>query len=435
MNAIKSIRNNPKKSIAGALVATALGKWINGLYNDHLFRFTMCHSVEHIGTEPIKSFEQPKKITVFLNPAANSGKATTLFDKNAAPILYLSGCQITVIKSEYEGQAKQFMSVLDKPDMIVAAGGDGTVNEVVTGLLRRPDFENWRDVPIGIIPLGKTNTICRLLSNPNSDRPAKWIMESTSDLLEGKTRKMDIMKIEAETGGKPVFALSDIRWGSYRDAVEKTNKYWYFGPLKKYMTFVFASFRTSIKTSREIELSYIHPQPIPVCEVKADFKKLHQQATASILSKLFGALTWWWPWKDAVKSAYQPSIESTPVENPIQEKADVYDVKDLSLKTLEFMVTANSHDTSLKRECAALNVSAENDNFSMMDYIQNGPNRNQTGRHKALHPTTEIECSKLEIKPDNVEGTWFSVDSENYEAMPCTIEVIPNKLKMVCSSR
>lgn len=93
-------------------------------------------------------------------------KANNLFEKNAAPILHLSGVEITIVKvcspthaqinthiclcnniidffptlqTDYEGQAKKLMEVMEQTDMLIVAGGDGTLQEVITGLLRRPD--------------------------------------------------------------------------------------------------------------------------------------------------------------------------------------------------------------------------------------------------------------------------------------------------------
>lgn len=35
-----------------------------------------------------------------------------------------------VLQTEYEGQAKHYMDVLDNTDAVVVAGGDGTLSEV-----------------------------------------------------------------------------------------------------------------------------------------------------------------------------------------------------------------------------------------------------------------------------------------------------------------
>ena len=38
---------------------------------------------------------------------------------------------MSCVQTEYEGQAKKYMDVLDQPDAIVTVGGDGTVSEVI----------------------------------------------------------------------------------------------------------------------------------------------------------------------------------------------------------------------------------------------------------------------------------------------------------------
>lgn len=43
------------------------------------------------------------------------------------------------VQTDYEGQAKKIMDVMEETDILIVAGGDGTLQEVVTGLLRRPD--------------------------------------------------------------------------------------------------------------------------------------------------------------------------------------------------------------------------------------------------------------------------------------------------------
>lgn len=71
-------------------------------------------------------------------------KARTLFEKNAAPILHLSGMDVTVVKTDYEGQAKKLLELMENTDVIIVAGGDGTLQEVITGVLRRADETHYR---------------------------------------------------------------------------------------------------------------------------------------------------------------------------------------------------------------------------------------------------------------------------------------------------
>lgn len=55
------------------------------------------------------------------------------------------------------------MAALGATDSILVVGGDGTLAEVITGLLRRSDAESCSNWPIGVIPVGVTNTLARLL--------------------------------------------------------------------------------------------------------------------------------------------------------------------------------------------------------------------------------------------------------------------------------
>lgn len=72
-----------------------------------------------------------RHITVVLNPAANKRNSKVLFEKYCAPLLYLAGLAVTVVYTEYAGQAKDIADSLDpKTDALVIAGGDGTLSEV-----------------------------------------------------------------------------------------------------------------------------------------------------------------------------------------------------------------------------------------------------------------------------------------------------------------
>lgn len=69
-------------------------------------------------------------------------------------------------------------------DVIIAAGGDGTLNEVVNGMA---GLENLP--PLGIFPMGTTNDFARAMGIPK-----RW--EDYCDLvIENKTRPIDIGKV------------------------------------------------------------------------------------------------------------------------------------------------------------------------------------------------------------------------------------------------
>ena len=124
--------------------------------------------------ECIKDSSKPKLISVILNPLANGQKAKQLFDANVAPLLHLNGFQVQIFITDHEHEAKDLMSVIDKAtvDYILIAGGDGTIQEVVTGLMRKKDEANcaaYQYIPIGILPLGYNNSYFRKMNNMSSE--------------------------------------------------------------------------------------------------------------------------------------------------------------------------------------------------------------------------------------------------------------------------
>lgn len=110
---------------------------------------SFCEKAAKYGEVTIPISNEPRRITVILNPNANKRKAVDDFESYCAPILHLAGMSVEIIKTESEGHARTLISNLGSTDAIVVAGGDGTLSEVVTGLLRRTEEKTN-----GLIPLG-----------------------------------------------------------------------------------------------------------------------------------------------------------------------------------------------------------------------------------------------------------------------------------------
>ena len=73
----------------------------------------------------------------------------------------------------------------DYYDLVVCSGGDGTLDEVVTGMMKRPKKER---VPIGYIPTGTTNDFA------NSLHISRDIMEAANACVRGKSFACDVGK-------------------------------------------------------------------------------------------------------------------------------------------------------------------------------------------------------------------------------------------------
>ena len=69
---------------------------------------------------------------------------------------------------------------------IIAAGGDGTIGEVVNGMAKASKSKDDQFGPLGILPLGSANDLVDNLGLP------KDLGEAAKVIAAGKTRKMDI---------------------------------------------------------------------------------------------------------------------------------------------------------------------------------------------------------------------------------------------------
>ena len=71
-------------------------------------------------------------------------------------------------------------------DVLIAAGGDGTLNEVINGIAEQPNRPQ-----LGIIPMGTVNDFGRALHLPND------IMSAIDVIIEGHSTKVDIGKMNS----------------------------------------------------------------------------------------------------------------------------------------------------------------------------------------------------------------------------------------------
>lgn len=119
------------------------------------------------------------KVLFIANPCSGRGKLKTeLLD--ILKIFSAAGYEVTTHITTKQGNATDVvMDAKDKGyDKIICCGGDGTLNEVISGLARA-DF----DLPIGYIPAGTTNDFAKTLGiGTNMKDVAKKIVKSPEEV-------------------------------------------------------------------------------------------------------------------------------------------------------------------------------------------------------------------------------------------------------------
>jgi len=107
-----------------------------------------------------------RRLLIVYNPIAGRGRRHLL--QAVIVALRMEGAEVIVRETELAGDAERLARDIEvrQVDAIIAAGGDGTVNEVINGLLSREEGD--RVPALGVIPLGTTNVLALELALPLS---------------------------------------------------------------------------------------------------------------------------------------------------------------------------------------------------------------------------------------------------------------------------
>lgn len=123
-----------------------------------------------------------KKCTLIYNPNSGGGKKLkSSFLSEAVDVLMDYGYEPEVIFSKHRGHIIDIVSHLDKVDLVITLGGDGTFNEAMRG-----NFARSHRLLLAHIPIGTTNDIGAMFGY------GKDIISNLKLLLEGEVRKIDI---------------------------------------------------------------------------------------------------------------------------------------------------------------------------------------------------------------------------------------------------
>lgn len=124
-----------------------------------------------------------KKLLLIINPRAGKLKAkSALLD-----IITILGKSylVCVRVTEYRGHATELAREAGDYDLLVCSGGDGTLNEVIAGVL-----SGGLSIPIGYIPSGTTNDFAATLGLPTDPVKAAQL------ILKGEAQPFDIGRFD-----------------------------------------------------------------------------------------------------------------------------------------------------------------------------------------------------------------------------------------------
>lgn len=130
-----------------------------------------------------------KKMLFIYNPNAGKGLLKAKLS-DVLDIMVKAGYELTVYPTQSYRDAYRKVVYMDKGyDIVVCSGGDGTLDEVVTGMMKRDKEDR---IPIGYIPTGTTNDFASSL------HISRDIMEAADTTVHGKPFACDVGKFNKD---------------------------------------------------------------------------------------------------------------------------------------------------------------------------------------------------------------------------------------------
>jgi YegS/Rv2252/BmrU family lipid kinase len=146
--------------------------------------------------------ERVVKTVVILNPAADHGRSQQLAALIPEWSEQFGGCDLWSTDGPGHATALAKSAVEQGYELIIAAGGDGTIHEIVNGLVQ----EDTSPVPLGIIPWGSGNDYAFGLNL--AEDPA----EAYRHIFDGRRRRVDLARL-ADDRGRTELAMNGIGIG------------------------------------------------------------------------------------------------------------------------------------------------------------------------------------------------------------------------------
>ncbi|XP_075147003.1 ceramide kinase [Haematobia irritans] len=176
-----------------------------------------------------------KRLLVFINPYGGRKMGLQIFERSCKPTIQLAGIDASCIITQRANQIRDILMSHDLTpfDAVCCVGGDGTVAEMINGLifrsmqdsnvcLRQPENIPKPHLPIAIIPAGSTDAIVYSLHGTADPQTAAIHM------VLGQRRGLDVCSIR-NNEGIIRFCTSAMGYGYLGDVAAKSEKYRWMG--------------------------------------------------------------------------------------------------------------------------------------------------------------------------------------------------------------
>jgi len=180
-------------------------------------------------------------LLVFINPNSGAKQAMKAWD-NAKP--FLRKCGMTFIEVFTQGfqYARDYMLKYDAKqlkeiDGIITVSGDGIPHEVINGVYARPDWQEFKDIPIGALPGGSANALT--MNQVTRSKEALNLLSACYLVVKGRTIKSDLTVYEG-LGDSKVYSFLSFVYGNMARIDIESERFRALGSARFYVYGVYA---------------------------------------------------------------------------------------------------------------------------------------------------------------------------------------------------
>lgn len=281
------------------------------------------------------------------------------------------------------------------------------------GLLRRHDGAN--QFPLGVLPLGQTNTLGNtMFSAGEGVNRVKQLIEASMAIVKWKTEWKDVMKIEPifteeeEHTSRPIYALSSIEWGAFRDALARKDKYWFLGSLREYAAYIFNGYKDSLTWNCSGTIKYT--PPCTGCSNCVEKRPEVKRAWSFLTTNLKAAP------KDSATDLLNSACAAT---------------EEICFKTTEIQIKSSNIERNL--DVPSLSLVLGKNKYSYTEFVSEGWNRIKGDKSRS----EVISARTVELLPRECEPSKevIEIDKEEFDVKPVKITLLPKMVRLFCNEK
>ncbi len=190
-----------------------------------------------------------EKYILIYNPKASKGKAN-YFVRKVKKILKEYNIELKAIRTTKENEAVRYAknATYEGYKNIIAVGGDGTVNEVINGIMIASEGWTIEERPnLGIIPLGRGNDFCYSAGISTN------LKESVETIVSKSKEKIDVGVVIADKLNKKYF-VNGVGIGVEAMVNAKASSY---KKIRGAFSYLFAAISTLIRYPKPMDIKLV----------------------------------------------------------------------------------------------------------------------------------------------------------------------------------